>query len=144
MFDQKPQDRISCFRRWRNSLPVEDTGELCKAVVDFWCQAPLSNQYYSADYNQNWPDPWEMLAEGVYDEVIIGLAMFYSLAMLENSCYNTELVVCEHDGELKLCTRVEQEFFLNFSWHEVVNTSQVLEQATIIRTYTKKDFEFLK
>ena len=144
MFDQKTQDQICLFRRWRKSLSTTDLHTLCQQVVDFWCTAPLSNQYYSADYDQNWPSPWEMIAEGIYDDVVLGLAMFYSLVMLEQCEHEITLIVVEQPNEIRLCVLVDDLYILNLDWGQVIDKSQLSTQIKIIRTYNKLDFESLK
>lgn len=145
MFDQRPEDRIREFRVWRKNLEGKPLDELLEETVKFWNTAPLSNQYYSADLDNNWPDPWQLVYDGIYDDISLGLAMFYSLALLEKECYNTvELAVCNCPDNLKLCAIINDELFLNHTWGEIVNKEQIKNDTNILRTYSKKDFEFLK
>ena len=145
MFDQRPEDRIREFRLWRKRLETLELSDSLAEVVQFWCTAPLSNQYYSADFDNNWPDPWQLIYEGIYDDISLGLAMFYTLALLEQNCYNSvNLAVCDCPDNLKLCAVINNELFLNHTWGEIVNKEQIKKDTTILRTYSKQDFEFLK
>lgn len=144
MFDQRPEDRIRAFRIWRKQLENLPSLEILEEVCKFWCKAPLSNQYYSTDLDNNWPDPWQLIYDGVYDDVSLGLAMFYTLALLEKSCYNSvTLAVCDCPDNLKLCVVINNELFLNYSWGEVVNKEHIKNELKIIKTYSPAEFEFL-
>ena len=143
MFDKKPEDRIHEFRWWRLALPAQDEQLFAKKVVDFWSKAPLTNQYYSADYDKNWPDPWQLIADGVYDDVSIGLAMFYSIALCEDLCYNVELAVCNTPNDKKLCAVINNSLFLNYYWGQIVNKERIKHEVNIEKIYSKKDFDYL-
>ena len=145
MFDQRPEDRIREFRLWRTHLETLELTDLLSEVTRYWNTAPLNSQYYSADLDNNWPDPWQLIYEGIYDDISLGLAMFYSLALLENPCYNSvTLAICNCPDNLKLCVVINNELFLNHTWGEIVNKEQIKKDTTILRTYSKEDFEFLK
>jgi len=145
MFNQRPEDRIRGFRLWRKSIEDKPLHETVQEVTNFWCSAPISNQYYSPDLDREWPDPWQLVHEGHYDDISRGLAMFYSLALLENKCYNSvRLAVCKCPDNIKLCAIINNEYFLNYDWGSVVSKEQIEKDVELIKVYEASDFEFLK
>jgi len=59
--------------------------EKCIKIDNWWQKAPLINRHLHILDTENWPSPWELLAENTYCEVARALGMCYTLYMTGTS-----------------------------------------------------------
>jgi hypothetical protein len=145
MFGLSVTERLLEFHKIRNSIENIELQEQILTIVALWEKAPQCNQYYSADFTENWPDPWQLLADGVYDPVSVGLGMFYTLALLQHKQYNTLklLSIRERDSnELKLIVQVD-ELLLNLVSGEVIESKAATPNIIVCNEYTPSYFSCL-
>ena len=68
MFDLRPEDRISEWRKFRSSIENLNQVDMLKETTGLWNKAPLVNHYLDMDSCINWPDPWTLLVDNMYCE----------------------------------------------------------------------------
>jgi hypothetical protein len=62
-------------------------------VQDWWAQAPLVDHYlHIVDYDE-WPLPWDLLAENTYCEIAKCLGMCYTLLLIKHEEINSLHIV---------------------------------------------------
>ncbi len=90
MFDLSAQDRLTEWRRFRDSLeksatPLEDVAEL-------WSRAPFVSSYLNPTDPDHWPDPWHLILDNKLDDLAIVLGMLYTLKLTQRFMnYNFEI-----------------------------------------------------
>jgi hypothetical protein len=98
------QDRISEWRSFRKKLDKMDFHDCVHEVNNFWWKAPISNKIYCQDIVNNWPGPWELITENLYDDIARGLGMLYTIGLsrhidrpLEFRCYRDRDLSAEYN-----------------------------------------------
>ena len=86
MFDLSAQDRLTEWRRFRDSLeksatPLEDVAEL-------WSRAPFVSSYLNPTDPDHWPDPWHLILDNKLDDLAIVLGMLYTLKLTQRFMNN--------------------------------------------------------
>jgi hypothetical protein len=81
VFDQYGIDRLSAWRCFRDCLessptPFED-------VIKFWREAPFVGPYLNPNNPGSWPDPWQLIIDGKFDNLGLALAMLYTLKLTQ-------------------------------------------------------------
>lgn len=105
----------------RNKLKTEDLQTICIEVDNFWQRVPLVNHYLHSDFVEDWPNPWELLAENHYCNVARGLGMFYTLHLL--GINNIDFVeALDHNNDSVALLLVDNaKYILNYWPNTVVN-----------------------
>lgn len=131
IWQASPEERLKYWRDFRKELEHLDDLECLQAVVDWWKMAPLSTRSIDPYYSDEWPDPWQLLYEGDFDENSIALGMAYTLHLMEWPCH-IKLVQDINQSFLGLVVIVDDKHVLNYNYgsvddHSVLTNSVVLE-----------------
>jgi len=125
MWDKKPEQRIRDWRNFRLDLQGQDTLQCIDKVARFWATAPQSNQFLASDLPESWPNPWELLTDNYYDDGSVALGMYYTLVLLEDiNPEDVQFNVLKTPNGLAHTVKFE-EYILNYSVGEVVNTNEI-------------------
>jgi hypothetical protein len=105
-------------------------------VHDWWARAPLTNHYlHPADY-EDWPLPWDLLADNTFCDIAKCLGIVYTLYLLEHpeiksadiiqtdnyyvvSVNNERYILNDQPGQIEyddvpnVKSRIEGDFFKN-------------------------------
>lgn len=132
-----PNERLKEWRSFRKELDELDDKECLQTIVDFWRMAPLSNRVIDPYDSKEWPNPWNMLWEGKFDENAIALGMAYTLELCDWSC-EVLLVQNTKKSYIGLVVRVDDEYILNYNYGAVDNES-VLDKCEVLNTWHSED-----
>jgi len=141
----RTSDRLAqwkIFRRELDQLPIE---EAVIKLNDMWSSAPYVAHYLSADDTENWPDPWELLAENYYCNLAKALGIIYTIYFTGHNNIDIELRVY-YDYKTKDRYNVvyidNGKYILNYWPYEIVNTTQVDDQQLqLLYQYSVKDLQ---
>ena len=122
-------DRLRSWYELRTILQHSDLKTQCVGVDHCWQRAPQVNRHLHPDDSENWPDPWQLIADNNYYNIARGLGMAYTLALLGikdidfyiGKCYNDDITVITVD-----------KYHLNHYPNSVLNCS--LDEFTITKT----------
>ena len=144
MWYTNTQDRISEWRSFRKTLDKMSLHDCVHAVNNFWWQAPISNKIYCQDIVDNWPDPWQLITENLYDDIARGLGMLYTIGLsrhynnnLDFRCYRDRETSSEHN----LVWIDSGKYILNCDLELRVNNTlgAKCSQNTLVSKYTLED-----
>ena len=79
MFNLYHSDRIRAWKEFRDQL--ETSHSPFQDVAEFWALAPFVNSYLDPNQPSEWPDPWQLVIGGKYDDLAIALGMLYTLKL---------------------------------------------------------------
>ena len=130
MFSQSPDDRLSAWKEFRDSLEQSETPLL--DVINFWANAPYVPYNHNVDpYNQHsWPSPWEIIVHNKYDDFTKALMMAYTLKYTDKFGNTDILVKTLVDNARKSAynvVSVDEKWILNFQENVLVEASNVLD-----------------
>jgi hypothetical protein len=128
-----PEKRLKEWRHFRGRIDKKNLETSLNELVDWWKMTPISSRVIDTFDNSLWPDPWELIYDGNFDENALALGMAYSLNL---SGINTELlhVQCTEKSFLGLVVLVDNKYILNYNYG-VVDNKSVLDNCEIIEKW---------
>lgn len=132
-----PSERLKEWRKFRKHLETLDDEDCVAQIIDWWSTAPLSTRVIDPFDNTHWPDPWQLLYNGEYDENIISLGIAYTLELLDWEC-EVLLVQNTEKGFLNLVILVDDDYVLNYTYNKV-EPSSVLSDVEILKKWDSSE-----
>jgi len=84
MWQSHSEQRLIAWANLRNECKDNPNLEsVITKIHDWWQQAPMVLRYVHTDLIDEWPDPWELIAENTYCSLAKCLGMCYTVRMLE-------------------------------------------------------------
>ena len=84
MWQSHPEQRLIAWANLRNECKDNPNLEsVITKIHDWWQQAPMVLRYLHTDLIDEWPDPWELIAENTYCSLAKCLGMCYTVRMLD-------------------------------------------------------------
>lgn len=81
MFDLFGNSRIESWRLFRDNLETSESP--WTEVAAFWAKAPFVNNYLDPFDYKSWPDPWQLILDGKFDNLAIVLGICYTLSLTQ-------------------------------------------------------------
>lgn len=90
-----------------------------QSINDWWQLLPIDLHYLHINDINKWPDPWELLADGIFCEIAKSLGIVYTLYLLERSdISDLEIIITDENNTLVM---VNEKYILNWAPGEVLN-----------------------
>jgi hypothetical protein len=105
--------------------------EVITTIHDWWQQAPMVLRYLHCDLVDDWPDPWDLIAENTYCSLAKCLGMCYTIRMLARQDIDN-VCILEIDNNDYIVQVNKGLYCLNWNIDKVVNMKQ-LENIEITR-----------
>jgi hypothetical protein len=84
MWQSHPDRRLIAWANLRNEYKDNPNLEsVITNIHNWWQQAPIVLRYLHTDLIDEWPDPWELIAENTYCSLAKCLGMCYTVCMLD-------------------------------------------------------------
>ena len=142
MWNLDTQARLSAWFEFRQKISVLSIEEAVDMTNELWKTAPISNQCYAVDQPSEWPDPWQLVVDNIYDDIAKALGMLYTITLShkeisgEIRCYRDRKL--SHD--FNLAWLEHGKYVLNYDLEVRVNTElEHINQASIINICTKEE-----
>lgn len=97
-------------------------------IEQWWWHSPWQAYYLHWDDRDNWPDPWDLLADNVYCNLARALGIVYTIGMLDNHAID-DVVLAEVDGN-NLVLVEQGKYILNWDSTRSLNTSPDMSKVT--------------
>lgn len=110
-------ERLTNWVSLREELSCQDLETALATVNQWWFEAPFVNRHLHPQDVDNWPTPWELLADNLYCTLTRALGMMYTL-MLTNNAEIEELAIICYDNEYLLSIN-NNTYLLNYSTTEI-------------------------
>ena len=137
MFDLHGNERLIKWKQFRDSIelsnsPLED-------VANFWSHAPFVSTYLPPSDPASWPDPWQLIVNGRFDELAIVIGMLYTIRLtqrfMDSKCeIHTTMLSKEEDPIYMLI--VDNQHVINFEYR-TVSSIKVLENIETSLIWSK-------
>jgi hypothetical protein len=122
MFNLPTQERLLAWQAFRQQLDTLSLQQCIYETNEFWCKAPIGNQYYCHSLPKQWPDPWQLIIDNVYDNVGRALGMLYTLYYTNHVCDLEMLCGVENSNEYSIVLVDNGKYTLNWDTKVQVNT----------------------
>jgi hypothetical protein len=132
MWQSHSEKRLASWADLRSSCKDNPNLEQVITIIhDWWQQAPMVLRYLHCDLIEDWPDPWELIAENTYCSLAKCLGMCYTICMLERQdVSNVSITEIENNDYI---VQVNNGLYtMNWSVDKIVNIT-LLENVTITR-----------
>jgi len=134
----KPEERLKEWRNFRQEISTKSIDDILHEVIDWWKYTPIASRVLDVYNSDTWPDPWELLYDGNFDESAISLGIAYTLHLMDNPC--EILFVQNHKKSfLGLIVLVDEKFILNYNYDKIDNVN-ILEDCEILGRWNTEYF----
>jgi len=124
VFDLDQTSKLKAWKEFRQALETSDSPLQDVAVL--WSKAPFVNPYLNPNKSSEWPDPWQLILDGKYDDLAIALGMCYTLTLTERfKNQQVEIHTSMSSGECRYFVVVNNCDVLNLFYREVTTTSDL-------------------
>ena len=132
MWQSHSEKRLVAWADLRNSCKENpNLDEVITTIHDWWQQAPMVLRYLHCDLVDDWPDPWDLIAENTYCSLAKCLGMCYTIRMLARQDVDN-VCILEIDNNDYIVQVNNGLYCLNWNVDKVVNMKQ-LENIEITR-----------
>jgi hypothetical protein len=88
-------------------------------IQKWWQRAPWRAYYLHWDDRENWPDPWQLLADNQYCDLARALGMLYTIKLLDRADCADAVMVAADQGNLVLVDG--GKYIMNWTEDQIVN-----------------------
>ena len=134
VWQQSPEERLKLWRKFRKDNENLEDQECLQAIVDWWKFTPIGSRAIDPYSKDTWPDPWQLIYEGNFDENAVALGIAYTLHLMEWPC-TVSLVQSEDKTFFGLIVIVDDEYVLNYTYGEIDKFSE-MQQISVLEKYT--------
>jgi len=132
-----PSERLKEWKEFRGFANQSTGKDKLQTILDWWILAPLSNRVIDPYTSDDWPDPWELLWNGQYDENTIALGMAYTLELCDWPC-EILLIQDPTKSHVGIVIRIDNKFVLNHNYG-LIDDATALDKCEILNTWYSKD-----
>lgn len=128
------EDRLAAWSELRSNCEELPLLDQLNQIAEWWGHAPRVKHAVHWHDQENWPTPWELLADNNYDELALALGMSYTILMLEDINTTVKLVHAKDDtaSEYYIVQVDNGKYILNYDPWLAVNSEQT--DFTILNT----------
>ena len=121
MWQSHSEQRLIAWANLRNECKDNPNLEsVITKIHDWWQQAPMVLRYLHTDLINEWPDPWELIAENTYCSLAKCLGMCYTIRMLDRQDIHN-LCISEVDNNDYIVQVNHGLYTMNWNVDSVVN-----------------------
>jgi hypothetical protein len=132
MWQSHSEKRLAAWVDLRNSCKDNpNIEEVITNIHDWWQHAPMVLRYLHCDLINDWPDPWDLIAENTYCDLAKCLGMCYTICMLERQDINL-VCITEIDNNDYIVQVNNGIYTLNWNVDKIVNM-KTLDNIKITR-----------
>jgi len=120
VFFETYEDQFSFWNKFRSRIekidaPLEET-------IKFWTKAPLVNKHLDAYRPETWPDPWQIIKDGKYNDLTIAIMMGHTLKLTDRF-KDSDIEIKQYldmNNKVVYNTCVVDNKILNYQYGEIV------------------------
>lgn len=125
---------------WNQLRSDNESSDLKQALADinyWWQMLPIDHHYLHWDDMANWPDPWELLSDGIFCNLAKAVGIIYTLQLINRPDINEITLAQTKEGD-NLVLVNQGKYILNWSPEEMLNITS--NKIQIDRTVSSSAF----
>ena len=128
------QHRLQAWLDLRERCRSLDLDSTISAVDQWWRNTPWRPYYLHWDDRDDWPNPWQLLADNEYCDVARALGIVYTVRLLDRPDCMDAVMVSAQQGNLVLVQG--GKYVMNWTHDEIVNiqSTQIKIERTLEST----------
>ena len=99
------------------------------AINNWWQMLPMDSHYLHWDDVERWPDPWDLIADGIFCPIAKSLGIIYTLHLINRPEIKDLQFAKTHEGD-NLVLVNQGKYILNWAPGELLNTRTSKIQIT--------------
>ena len=123
VFQLNYETRLQSWHDLRQDVQSLDNLNKCVKIDDWWQHAPLVNHHLHILDSENWPGPWDLLAENTYCTVARALGMCYTLLLVGIEDIRVVEATDDQGDDVVLVLVDDAKYILNYWPDTIVNNS---------------------
>jgi len=122
------EDKLDKWVKFRHSLslsltPLED-------IADYWGKVKLIqfNRMIDPYHSRSWPNPWEIIANGQYDDLTLAIMIGYTIKLTDqfkDSTVEVRTMVDRNRTRLYNVVYIDNKYVLNYDRFRVVKAQDI-------------------
>ena len=123
MFDLHGTDRLTEWKRFRDSIETSDTP--FEDVALFWSRAPFVSPYLNYQKPNEWPDPWHLILDNRLDDLAITLGIMYTIKLTQRFMDSLCEIHMLPEEDNKTFLVVDKKHVLNYEYRLVAGVENI-------------------
>ena len=123
------EDRLVQWNQLRKDNHSNNLETALLAINDWWQLLPMDLHYLHWDDVERWPDPWDLLADGIFCGTAKSLGIIYTLHLINRPEINNIQLAQTEDGD-NLVLVSQGKYILNWAPGQLLNTRTSKIQIT--------------
>jgi len=148
MWTLRSDERLHAWKEFRHRLNDLPFDEAVAQTVHLWSFAPFVSHYLDRFEPEDWPSPWILLADNMYDDLAKSLGMLYTLYFTahreKHSFALVKAVVGTSLENYNLVDIDGGKYILNFTFDTVISKVQLDKDLSVIHSYSANDLQLPK
>jgi hypothetical protein len=141
-------DRLQKWKEFRRHINLLSFDDALKETVQLWSYAPFVNHYLDHSTPEDWPGPWDLVSDNVYDDMARALGMIYTLYLTDHGKQHSFTIALAQAGttleNYNLALIDEGKYILNFQFNDIISKSQLDEDISFVTVYSQDDLQLHK
>ena len=125
------EDRLIQWNQLRENNNDNTLEQALYNINNWWQMLPIDSHYLHWEDTRNWPNPWDLLADGIFCGLAKSLGIVYTLQLINRADINDITLVQTAEGD-NLVLVNQGLYILNWSPTEILNNDTL--QIEITRT----------
>jgi hypothetical protein len=122
------ETQLDDWIKFRQSL-AESANPL-EEIADYWCRIRLIQYNHNIDpyYPASWPNPWQIISEGHYDDLTVAIMIGYTIKLTErykDSKVEVRIQVDQDRTKVYNLVYVDDTYILNFDRYKVIKAQDI-------------------
>jgi len=114
--------------KFRNSLA--DSANPLEEIADYWNGFRLIQFNHNIDpyYPASWPNPWQIIAEGQYDDLTVAIMIGYTIKLVDryrDSKVEVRIQVDQDRTKVYNLVYVDDQYVLNYDRSKVIKAQDI-------------------
>lgn len=145
MWKLEAGERISRWRDFRKTLDSLNFEQALESTVDFWRSCPYHAFYLDVTAPENWPNPWDLIADNYYCDLAKTLGMLYTICLTKHGDNLEAEIRVYNDPETRytynLAVFGQGKYVVNYSDNKIVNISSIETKLVLQHRYDLSDIK---
>jgi hypothetical protein len=141
VFTDSYEQQFTIWKKFRENLeksetPLEDT-------IKFWARAPLVNKHLDPYRSEIWPDPWQIIKDGKYNELTINLMIGHTLRLTKRFD-EKEISIRTYldiDNKVVYNTCSVDDKILNYPYGDIIDENNIPENIVLQMVVTLPSYK---
>jgi len=123
------EDRLIQWNQLRENNNDSTLEQALYNINNWWQMLPIDNHYLHWEDTRNWPNPWDLLADGIFCGLAKSLGIVYTLQLINRADINDITLVQTAEGD-NLVLVNQGLYILNWSPTEILNNDTLQIEIT--------------